>query len=58
MTDQPSDSAPPTTALTPKKRYTAPELQKWGKMSEITQAVGQSGNHDGASKQRNTRTAA
>ena len=40
-----------------KKPYTAPVLQKWGKMSDITRTTGNFGNSDGARQgSRNTRT--
>ena len=58
MADQVSDKVQPPTPSAGKKPYTAPVLQKWGTMRQITMAVGQSGSHDGASNKRNVRTAA
>jgi hypothetical protein len=36
-----------------KKPYTAPELQRWGSLRDITQTVGNAGGPDGGSGHRN-----
>ena len=41
---------------TAKRPYTAPVLQKWGSMSDLTRSVGNAGSPDGGSNGHKNRT--
>jgi hypothetical protein len=44
------------TTDTVKKPYAAPQLQKWGSLTDITQSVGNSGHDDGGKSGHRSRT--